>query len=284
MKAVPYCIPDILETIFATARQVSEDQFIHAKVLDKVMTYLVARDDFGNLPQALEFDCLQVACKALGVRDPFEKEKARLNRSMLGLKDRLLSMEEKAPDRLLSCLRFSLAAADENPKILSRADFEEDIRDNLRNVPAIDQSPELEKRLASASRVMLICNAAGEILVDALLAQHMARTAQVTVVVAAQPVLNRALREDAQQAGIPAFAQVIDPGAGLLGIALKKSSTEFQEEFAAAEVIIAKGQDNYQTLAGADKDIFHILRCSCPEVAKKLGVPVGSGVISLATE
>ncbi len=284
MKAVPYCIPDILELVFATARQVSEDPFIHAKVLDKVMTYLVARDDFGNIPQGLEFDCLQVACKALGVRDPFENERARLNRSMLGLKDRLLAMEDKAPDRLVSCLRFSLAAADENPKILSRADFEEDIRENLRNVPAIDDTPELQKRLASAGRVMLICNGAGEIVVDALLAQHLAQHAQVTVVVAAQPILSRATREDAQQAGIPAFAQVIDPGVGLLGVSLKKSSTEFQAEFAAAEVIIAKGQDNYQTLRSTGKELFHVMRCCCPEVAKNLSVPQGSGVIALASE
>lgn len=284
MKAVPYCIPAILETVFATARQVSEDPFIHAKVLDKVLTYLVARDDFGEIPQALEFDCLQVACKALGVRDPYENERARLNRSMLGLKDHLLTMEESAPDRLVSCLRFALAAADENPKVLGRADFEEDIRDNLRNAPAIDDTPELQKRLATASKVMLICNGAGEIVVDALLAQELAKHAHVTVVVAAQPVLNRATREDAVQAGLSSVAQVIDPGLGLLGISLKKSSTEFQEEFAAAEVIISKGQDNYQTLRASGNAIFHIMRCTCPEVAKNLSVPQGSGVIALASE
>lgn len=283
MKAVPYCIPDILELIFVTARQVSGDAFIHSKVLDKALTYLVARDDFGNQPQELAYDCLQVACKALGVRDPYEKEKARLNRAMQGLENLLEGMERHAPNPLVSCLRFSLAAADENPHILSRSDFEEDIRENLRKAPAIDHTPELEKRLVGASKVMLICNAAGEIVVDALLARFLARSAEVTVVVAAHPVLSRAVREDAVQAEIQTFAQITDPGVGLLGLSLKKSSSEFQEEFAAADVVIAKGQDNYQTLAGVDKEVFHIMCCSCPEVAKNLGVPAGSGVISLAS-
>lgn len=282
MKALPYCVPDILNLVFATARQVSDDDFIHGKVLEKVLAYLDSRDDLGTEPQALAFDCLQIAHKALGVKDPFEKEKERRNSCVAGFIAALPQMEGSAQEVLGRCLRIALAAGNETG--YSNADCAHGLLSCLDSAPAIDDSDKIIGRFKDAARVLLIADKAGEVAADALLARQISAQARVCVAVTSQPVLSKALEADAVQSGFTDFAQVIQPGAGMLGLSLKLCSSEFREEFMAADVVICKGEDNFQTLQGCGREVAHLFSCECPEVAEILKIQPGSCVITLASD
>ena len=85
----------------------------------------------------------------------------------------------------------------------------------------------------------------------------------VTVAVRGAPVLNDATRADAEQAGITQQVPVIDNGSDAPGTLLDQCSEEFLSIFETADLIIAKGQGNYETLSDVNKDIYFILKVKC---------------------
>lgn len=278
MKPVPYCVSEIIDRVFATASMVSEDAFIHKKVLAKTLAVLQENAEEEN-PAELTLACLRAAYQALGVKDPFENEKARQSRSMLGLENLFKEFLERAPDRLAACVRLSLAASGDAIKGLGREDLEQTLGQRLQEAPAIDDTAALEAAAAKAKTVIFVASGAGELAADRFLVEELAQKAKVAVAVANRPVLARATAADAEAAGVAHFAEVIDPGADMFGLVPGRASNAFNEAFKAADLVISKGATNFQTLAGQEREIFHIFHCECPAVAASLGIPRNAGVI-----
>ena len=101
----------------------------------------------------------------------------------------------------------------------------------------------------------------------------------MTAVVRAAPVLSDVTREDAEAVGLSEIAEIIDPGAPMLGVVLGLASDVFIKAFEAADVVVSKGQANFETLAGSEREIFHILRVKCECMAEFLGVEDGQAVL-----
>jgi damage-control phosphatase, subfamily I len=89
-------------------------------------------------------------------------------------------------------------------------------------------------------------------------------------------VLNDATLEDARQTGLAELCEVIPNGSDAPGTILDDCSPSFRERFAAADLIIAKGQGNYESLAGMDKHVFFLLKIKCEVLSQDLGWPRGS--------
>jgi uncharacterized protein with ATP-grasp and redox domains len=95
--------------------------------------------------------------------------------------------------------------------------------------------------------------------------------------------LNDAPRQDALAAGLDRTTIIVDNGSNAPGTLLELCSDEFRSRLTAAELIIAKGQANYESLSGLDAPIFFLLQAKCPVIARDLGVPARS-IIVLANE
>jgi len=70
--------------------------------------------------------------------------------------------------------------------------------------------------------------------------------------------------------GIDKMVDVITTGSDCPGVVISDCSGEFKEAFDNAELILAKGQGNFETLNQEKKDIFFLLKIKCPLVAKEL--------------
>ncbi|WP_338064612.1 ARMT1-like domain-containing protein [Thermococcus indicus] len=91
------------------------------------------------------------------------------------------------------------------------------------------------------------------------------------------PIINDATVGDLLEAGFDRFAEVISTGSRLPGTPLEYASEEFRGVFNAADVIIAKGQANFETLSDLrDRRVFFLLKAKCPPIARELGVEGGS--------
>jgi uncharacterized protein with ATP-grasp and redox domains len=93
------------------------------------------------------------------------------------------------------------------------------------------------------------------------------------------PILNDATLADARAAGLTDTMLVIDTGSDVPGIVLKECSDEFRRHFQSADLIIAKGQGNYETLDEADAPIWFALKIKCPVVARAIGGVVGQSAL-----
>lgn len=86
------------------------------------------------------------------------------------------------------------------------------------------------------------------------------------------PIANDATMEDAISTGIVDLVKVIDNGHSAQGTILKDCSSTFKSEFSKADLIISKGQANFETLSDVKgKNIFYLLRAKCSSVASAIG-------------
>jgi hypothetical protein len=132
---------------------------------------------------------------------------------------------------------------------------------------------------ARARQILYLADNAGEIVFDRALIEALPRDKMI-VGVRGAPVLNDATLDDAGVAGLPDIVRVVSNGSDAPGTIIEDCSEKFRAIFETSDLVIAKGQGNYESLAGTtDKHVFFLLRVKCGHVAAHLGTTVGSMVI-----
>jgi len=150
-------------------------------------------------------------------------------------------------------------------------DLEREIN-SLTDVPfdCYDIEP-FKKALAEASTLLYICDNSGEIVFDRLFIKELQRAypnLHIVVALRDRPIINDATLQDARRVGLDRLASTISSGSVYPGTVLTETSEAFQELFAAADVILSKGQGNFETLLSlASERIFFLLRIKCDYMA-----------------
>jgi hypothetical protein len=136
----------------------------------------------------------------------------------------------------------------------------------------------LAQAVNDAREILYLGDNAGEIVFDRLLIEELPR-GKVTFAVKGSPVINDATMEDAERVGLSSLVEVIDNGSDAPGTIVEDCSAEFRGRFERSDLIIAKGQGNYESLSGVDKDVFFILKAKCPVIARDLGCDIGQMIL-----
>ena len=121
---------------------------------------------------------------------------------------------------------------------------------------------------------MLIADNAGEICFDRLLAEELVKTCpqlEITFLVRGKPVSNDATREDAQVAGIP--FPVVDSGVAIGGTVIPRLSREAKEALDRADVILAKGMGNTESMYGCGYNVYYAFLVKCARFMQFFDAP-----------
>ena len=92
------------------------------------------------------------------------------------------------------------------------------------------------------------------------------------------PVLNDATMEDAKQVKLSDIASVSDNGTAIAGTCLERISFEARQKIDEADLILAKGQGNFETLRYCKRNVYYAFMCKCKMFADKFGVPQYTGM------
>ncbi|MBE9478688.1 MAG: DUF89 family protein, partial [Chloroflexi bacterium] len=143
---------------------------------------------------------------------------------------------------------------------------------SLNKIPFAHYDIEPFKRaLDDASTLLYICDNSGEIVFDMLFIKELQRECPNLQIVAAlrdKPIINDATLEDAKAVGLDRLVTTISSGSVYPGTILPETTEEFQKLFTSADVILSKGQGNFETLLPiADKRLFFLLRIKCEYMA-----------------
>jgi uncharacterized protein with ATP-grasp and redox domains len=84
------------------------------------------------------------------------------------------------------------------------------------------------------------------------------------------------MMEDARYIGIDKVADVLETGSTFAGTIVSKSTAEFQRIYNNVDIIISKGQGNFETLENENKDILFILKIKCEAAARCANMALGS--------
>lgn len=151
-----------------------------------------------------------------------------------------------------------------------------------RIAPDLPAYNDLTDDLAAARRLVLLTDNCGEIVMDKLLLREMHRLnpqAEMTVIVRGEPVLNDATMEDALAAGLDEHAAVMGNGSCIAGTCLGRISPQARETIDGADMLIAKGQANFETLRRCGRNVYYIFLCKCDLFASRFGVERFQGML-----
>lgn len=152
----------------------------------------------------------------------------------------------------------------------------------------IDDIIEFKGLLGPGVRVLFLTDNAGEIAFDRLVVRELRRRGcLVTVAVKGGPSLNDALMVDAEAVGmLEETDQMITTGTDAVGVNLSETSEEYNRVHQGADVILAKGMANWETLTEypAPCPTMFLFRAKCEPVATVVGAPLQSNVAKLVPE
>lgn len=246
-------------------------------VLDRVMRELQIMD-MARTPPEIGDRVHRIVRAEVGLDDPYKEIKAHSTRQALALYPRLRRLVEAAEDRLACAVRLAIAGNMIDFAIADRPTEHKAmwayVEEALGHPFAVDHVAALREALARAERVLYLGDNAGETVFDRVLIETM--HVSTSYVVKERPVLNDATLEDAMAAGIGKVARIVSNGSGAPGTILSRCAKRFRQAFDGADVIIAKGQANYETLSECDAPLFFLLKVKCPIIARDIGTPVGS--------
>ncbi len=158
-------------------------------------------------------------------------------------------------------------------------DLEAFINEIIKKPFAIDDTQELFDKITKASKILYLGDNAGEIVFDKLLIETM-QNPGVTFAVRGNPVLNDVTLHDTKQTGIDSVAKIITNGYDAPSTLLDYCSEEFIKTFKEADLIISKGQGNFEGILNAKRDnIFFLLIAKCDPIAKLINARKGDMVV-----
>ncbi len=279
MRTAPDCIPCLLRQTLAAARLATADPAAQERFVHQALGVIAALEPPQSPPEVAQ-TIQRLLRRATGVSDPYREAKRRFTRIALDLLPGLATAVREASDPLAAAVR--LAIAGNVIDLGARSDLgEAEVRATILGALAEPLAGDLEEfrwAVGGARRILYLTDNAGEIVLDRLLLEQLP-AGRVTVAVRGAPVLNDATREDAAASGVGALAEVIDNGSDAPGTLLADCSADFQRRFRAADVIVAKGQGNFESLSDTAPGVFFLFMVKCPPVAAQVGQPVGSRML-----
>ena len=269
------CFPCFLRQVIIALRLGTKDESVQEAILKS--TFEDIRKTDTTKPPAFTTTFIHRKIRQMLGRDPFKEIKSEYNQIALRLYPSLKNTSEKSPDPLWTSARLAIAGNVIDFGIFTSIDVEGTISKALNSPLAVDDFNSFKNAIFNADRILYLTDNAGEIVFDRILIETLTSLGKdVKAVVKGSPVINDSTMEDADESGLTGVCEVIDNGSEAVGTILEWTSTSFQKTFKDAQLVISKGQGNFETLIGVKKKIFFLLQSKCKVVSKELGLSTGS--------
>jgi uncharacterized protein with ATP-grasp and redox domains len=270
------CSPCFLKQALFAARAATGDKGKVKQVLDTVGQW-IPEIPLDNPPPETARRIYTVVRAVTGVTDPFKAHKDSSIEHALSLYGELKSLVNRSPDPLRAAVKMAIAG--NIIDLGANPDF--DLEGEIANVFGKDL-PEghydsFKRRLEKAQTVLYLADNAGETVFDRILIEIMAK--ETVYAVRDIPIINDATLEDARKSGLGKVARIVSSGCDAPGTILKRCSQEFLTLFAAADLIVSKGQGNFESLSGEEAPIYFLLKVKCPVIARHLGIGIGDLIL-----
>jgi uncharacterized protein with ATP-grasp and redox domains len=256
----------------------SDEKKIHDIL--KSVCRLLPTLSFDATPPEMGREMYRLISDKTGIEDPFKAIKDQYTRQALQLYPELKTLVQSSEDRLLTAVRVSIAGNVIDFGSPRKFNIEQDLKTILHQKFAVDFYQEFRQSLSEAHKVLFIGDNAGETVFDRLLIEELGKP--VIYVVRDRPVLNDAVAQDAVDAGIDKVAEILSSGSDAPGNILRLCSGAFLKAYRSSDLVISKGQGNYEGLSDEARPIFFLLKAKCHVIASDIGVPQGSIILMKA--
>lgn len=282
MKTYLDCMPCFAQQALDAVCMVTEDRDVRLRVMRQVLR---AMSDFplDSSPLRMAAQIHGLIRQETGDPDPYREVKRHANAFALEMMPRLLERVTGSANPFETALRMAIAGnimdwGARHHTRLSDQLVEETIEQTLEAPIKGCSVGDFQRQLQAAGAVLYLADNAGEIVFDRLFISYIP-CEDITVAVKGGPTINDATMADAEQIGLKAQARVVSTGSDMPGTVLDDCSDEFLEHFDAADLIIAKGQANYEALSDQEGPIYFLLKAKCPVIARDIRCEVGDALL-----
>ncbi|SDU56925.1 damage-control phosphatase ARMT1 family protein [Desulfobacula phenolica] len=279
MKTYNDCIPCLVRQSLGAARLVTDNEDVHRNVLKKTLAAMAVMDMKQSPPMMARL-IQQTIAEMTGNKDPYKEVKQQFNRFSLEIYPDLEARVNQSDLPLKTAVQLAIAGNIIDFGAISNLD-KKTVFTTIDHALTHEVKGDMDNLIQifdKARHILWIADNAGEIVFDRLVL-NLIDTKKVIFVVRGGAILNDATIEDADKTGIRDLVTTIDSGAAIPGTVLNECSKSFLQAFDRADLIIAKGQGNYETLPHDDKRIFFLFKAKCPVVAELAQVNLNDMVV-----
>jgi len=288
MKASFDCIPCIVKQTIDAVRIGVDDEKMQREAINNTLKYL-QEANLELSPPELGKNIYRIIRETTGITDLYGEEKFRFNRFVLDNYNLLKKIVYLSDDPVYLAAKLSIAG---NQFRFQKGNADIQLRDMLADIHkisfAIDDYSQFLDDILKTKNILYLADNAGEIVFDKLFIEvlkkfYPERGHEFTVVVRGAPIINDATMKDAEMIDLDDVASVIDNGDNAPATLLHQVSDHMRAIYDSAELIISKGQGNFESLNEEDKKIYFLFSVKCPVISKELNAPEG-GLILMHSE
>jgi uncharacterized protein with ATP-grasp and redox domains len=262
----------MMEQALRVGRISTQDERKIKELLDKIGD-MIKNIPMENTPAQTGETLYRLAGEITGNVDPFKYIKIANIQEALSLYPYLQEIVKNSDDKLLTAIRIAIAGNVIDHGINKDFNIKEDVQSILQQEFALFDYNKFIQELNRAQSILYIGDNAGESVFDKILIEELDKP--VTYVVRENPIINDATYEDAIASGLDDVAEIVSSGISAPGIVLELCNKDFIKRFENADLIISKGQGNFEGLSNANRSIFFLLKAKCQIIADHLGVQEG---------
>jgi len=280
MKLMPQCVPCFFKQATIVANMLNIDDSTKIKLLKGVSKVLSEVIDENSSPAKVATPVHNFVREFLGVADPFAEVKKLSNDKMLSMYDSFKKIVADSKEPLKMAATFAIIGNLIDYSLFENVNLET-IQEKLKGFkPEIFDFAEFSNAVAKSERVLYITDNAGEIVFDKLLIEELFKMKKKIIVVAKEkPILNDATVADVNYVSISKFGKVLGTGNSDVGTIYPSNNELLNKAFKTAQIIISKGQANFETLVDVDGPIYYLFVVKCKAVADYLKVSEGAPIL-----
>jgi uncharacterized protein with ATP-grasp and redox domains len=285
MEIRPDCIPCLLKRVLFQAELAANGTELEA--LKAAMKAFSNGLREGRNSAEMTTEVHRAAYSAMNVKDPYLQLKIRADdvaeSYLRAASDHIASSGDRMRAAILvasigNIMDFGIDEAIDDPDKF-RNEFQRLIEQDIGH----DETKAVKDILSEARSVIYLFDNCGESQLDKLLIREIRKNGtRVVGIVRGEPILNDVTMSDAERTGLDKETDAMYTTSGFrIGIDMSALTKDLTEEIGSADLIIAKGMANFESLSDQDVPIpvAYVLRSKCMPVANALNIPLGINAV-----
>jgi len=258
-------------------------------ILDELASVLPSVE-MNSPPPEIALNIYSIVNRVTGNLDPYKELKNRGTDLALEIYGRMKETVSASAEPLKTAVEIAIAGniidygaqysfflEDEIKKILAMFS-----KDSSNGSYAVFDFNDFKADIEKAGSVLYLADNAGETVFDRILIEAVNDIyggKKIVYAVKEKPVINDAVVSDALRAGIDSCAEIVSSGSHAPGTLLSVCSPGFLEIFEKADMVISKGQGNFEVLSDVKRPVFFMFRAKCAIVARDIGCGIGDAAL-----
>ncbi|MCE7740503.1 MAG: DUF89 family protein [Candidatus Heimdallarchaeota archaeon] len=280
MKSSPQCLDCIgkaAERILRISKIQSEKNQL---VMEKVKNYL-SKVNRNLTPMEISFGMNEIIQRETGIYDPFKKIKEESNVNALKLISRANLIIKKSDKPIFDAIKISIAGNIIDYGMELEYNLSDTLEEVLRKNPFINDFQLLKEKLTKSKIITILADNAGEIVFDKLLIENINRMFnidKINLIVKTYPFMNDIILEDVKDLD---FDEI--PNVKIIALENSTKADYFKNLkpfIQNVDVVIAKGQGNFELLYNRNLGIFFLFIVKCKEIRDVMSAEEGESIIS----